>query len=154
MKKHQYTHRAFTILELIFVIILIGIISSIGLSSLPDNRLLNDTNFVIMKIKETQRHALGNDVIGFNTPWSVQSDATCLDVNNTSFEEKARQNSTPFQFVSDVSSENKRLCFDEFGRPYHDEKLIQQKLDINITYNHEMNTISVQPMSGYVIIKN
>lgn len=66
-----YTRRAFSIVELIFIIVLLGILASIGGNLLPDNRLLNDTNFITMKIKEKQRYALGNAQGDFgDIPWN------------------------------------------------------------------------------------
>ena len=155
MKKHNISF-AFTMVELIFVIILIGILSYIGKNFLPDNRLLNDTNFLTMKIKEKQRNALSYDTVGFSKPWSQVNALTCIDLNTTKIESKDAKSQKPHKFSSVLSVEgNSTLCFDNFGRPYQSEHLLLTNLDMNLTYKpNEYKTISVEPMSGYVIMKN
>lgn len=158
MKTYANFKSAFTIIELVFVIILIGILTSVGFSFLQDNRLLNDTDFLVMKIKEKQRNAIGNDITGFDVPWSVENNTTCMDFNMAILEQEDRNSPNPYQFTSDISvinSTNSTVCFDEFGRPYQSGQLLMNKIDVNISHNHnEYKTISVQPMSGYVIIEN
>jgi prepilin-type N-terminal cleavage/methylation domain-containing protein len=129
--------KAFSIVELIFVIVLLGILASIGGNLLPDNRLLQYTNEVTMKIKETQKNAIGNDVNGFETPWSVENNSTCITLDNSLHVE-----------VSE------KICFDEYGRPYDfaTAQLLLNKVDITVKYNDKNNTISVLPMSGYVTL--
>ena len=129
----------FSMVELIFVIVLLGILASIGGNILPDNRLLKYTNEVTMQIKDTQKNAIGKDVNGFGTPWSVDNNSTCITLDSSLHVE--------------VSS---RICFDEYGRPYDSttEQLLLFKKDINITYNGTFTTISVLPMSGYVTLND
>jgi len=43
--------KAFTLIELVFVIVIIGIITGVGLNSFKTNYLLNDTNFIALKLK-------------------------------------------------------------------------------------------------------
>lgn len=129
----------FSMVELIFVIVLLGILASIGGNILPDNRLLQYTNNVTMKIKETQKNAIGKDVNGFGTSWSADNNVTCITLDSS-------------LHVQD----NSRICFDEYGRPYDSvmEQLLLVKKDINVTYNGTFETISVLPMSGYVKLNN
>ena len=129
--------KAFSMVELIFVIVLLGVLASVGGNLLPDNRLLQYTNEVTMKIKETQKNAIGNDVNGFEKPWSQESNTTCITLDDSLHVE--------------VST---RICFDAYGRPYQSEQLLLQNKDINVTYNGQVNTISVLPMSGYVTLDN
>lgn len=151
--------KAFSMVELIFVIVLLGILVSIGGNLLPDHRLLNATNFVTMKIKETQKNAIGNDIHGFDRrPWSWHSSSTCIDLNVTGFEQKDLDSQKPFEFgdLVEVDGNNVRLCFDEFGRPYRhrQEQLLLENVEINVTYNNRTNRILVWPMSGYVTIED
>ena len=143
----------FSMVELIFVIVLMGILASSGGNLLPDNRLLNDTNYIIMKIKETQKNAIGNDINGFGVPWSKESNSTCIILNKTGFESKDKKSQKPHKLSSTLSvGGNVTLCFDEYGRPYQSEQLLLVKKDINITYNGNYKTVSVLPMTGYVTL--
>ncbi|MDX1810175.1 MAG: type II secretion system protein [Sulfurospirillaceae bacterium] len=158
MRTNKYIKSAFTIVELVFVIILIGILTSIGVSFLPDNKLLNDTNFLVMKIKEKQRNAIGYDAVGFADPWSVEDNSTCVNFNTATLENEDKNSQKPYKFTSNLSvvnSTNSTICFDEFGRPYQSGSLLKNRIDVNISHNiNKYNIISVEPMSGYVIIKN
>lgn len=137
---------AFSMVELIFVILLMGILASVGGNLLPDNRLLNGTNTVTMKIKEKQKDAIGNDVTGFDTPWNKEDNATCITLDDKLIDLK-------YLGVVPEGFENP-LCFDQYGRPYllDEKQLLDHIVDINVTYNEQYTTISVLPMSGYVII--
>ena len=155
MKKYS-KNDAFSMVELIFVIILMGILAYIGGNFLPDNRLLNDTNFLTMKIKEAQKNAISYDAVGFSKPWSIENNLTCVDLNTTILENRDKKSQKPHKFSSKLSVDgNSTLCFDNFGRPYQSERLLLDNLDMNLTYKpNEYKTISVEPVSGYVIIKN
>ncbi len=145
----------FTMVELIFVIVLMGIMAYIGGNFLPDNRLLNDTNFLTMSIKQTQKNALLYDVVGFLKPWSVEDNSTCIDLNIAKLEAKDIKAQKPHKFSSIISVDgNSTLCFDNFGRPYQGGHLLLKNLDINITKDTITKSLSLFPMSGYVIIKN
>jgi prepilin-type N-terminal cleavage/methylation domain-containing protein len=148
----------FTMVELIFVIVVIGILSYVGSGYMPNNRLSNDTKFLLLKIRETQKNAIGYDGANFGeNPWSSKEEnTTCIDLNTTILEQEDRDRNEqkPHRFSSDLNvSGNNRLCFDEYGRPYQEGRLLLQNLDMNLTYKAEYRTISVLPMSGYVIIK-
>ncbi len=141
----------FTMIELIFVIVVIGILASLGSSMMPDNRMLEYTNTATMNIKKTQKNAIGYDVNGFGTPWSVDDDTTCIDINH---DELLETNSTLVTITTDIV--DKRLCFDEYGRPYEPSlaRLLLTMKVINISYRGNDKNISVYPMSGYVILSD
>ncbi len=144
----------FTMVELIFVIILVGILAGIGTNFMLDNRLLNDTNFLVMKIKQKQRDAIEYDVNGFAKPWSKENSSTCIDFNTTILETEDSQAQKPHKFSSSINMDtNHTLCFDEYGRPYQAEHLLLKGLDINLSYNRQIRQLSVMPISGYVIIR-
>jgi len=147
-------HKAFSMVELIFVIVLMGILASVGGNLLPDNRLLNDTNYITMKIKEKQKNAIGRSNYNFGDElWSSSSSFTCIDLDKIGFESEDLKDQKPHKLSSTLNVDgNVTLCFDEYGRPYQSEQLLLQKKDINVTYNGQMNTISVFPMSGYVTL--
>ncbi len=155
MKKY-IKRTAFSMVELIFVILLVGILAYIGGNFLPDNRLLNDTSFLTMKIKETQKNALGFDATGFSKPWSKTDTLVCIELNTTKLEKNDSHTQKPHRFNSVLNVDgNSTLCFDNLGRPYQSERLLLKSLDMNLTYkSNSYKSISVAPISGYVIIKN
>ncbi|MFK5882467.1 MAG: prepilin-type N-terminal cleavage/methylation domain-containing protein [Sulfurospirillum sp.] len=155
IQNSKLIRNGFSMVELIFVILLIGILAYIGGNFLPDNRLLNDTNFLTMKIKQTQKNALLYDAVGFLKPWSVENNSTCIDLNTTKLELKDKNTQKPHRFSSILSVDgNSTICFDNFGRPYQSEHLLLKNLDMNLTYKqNEYKSISVVPISGYAIIK-
>jgi len=147
----------FSMVELIFVILLMGILASVGGNLLPDNRLLNDTNYIVMKIKETQKNAIGYDTTGFSKPWSQESNITCITLNKTGFESVDKNSQKPHVLSSVIGGMDigKILCFDSYGRPYkYSEHKLLKNLDINVTYNGKTKRISVMPISGYVTLSN
>ena len=145
----------FSMVELIFVIVLLGILASIGKNLLPDNRLLNDTNYVVMKIKETQKNAIGNDINGFETPWSQENSSTCIYLSKDRLERRDLKSQKPHKLSSTISVDgNETLCFDEFGRPYQLEQLLLDRLNITLRYNDSNRTISILSISGYIITDN
>ena len=144
----------FTMIELVFVIVLVGILAGIGTSFMPDNRLWSDTNFLIMKIKQKQRVAIGYDVNGFSRPWNRENNSTCIIFDTKVLNAEDSHSSKPHKFSSTIQmNANHTLCFDEYGRPYHNGHLLMQNLDINLTLNSHLKQFSVMSMSGYVIIK-
>lgn len=150
---------AFNMIELVFIIVVMGILAKVGSSFIPDNRLLNDTNYISMKIKEQQKNALGYDTMNFSTntkmPTVYSSDFnhTCVESSKLFLENLDLQRS---YILTSTVNNTVTFCFDSLGRPYDknatSEKLLFQKVDINVSYNNKTNTISVLPMSGYVII--
>jgi len=162
---NHYKHKAFTMIELIFVIVLIGILTNVGLTFLPDNRLINDTNFLIMKIKAKQKGAIGYDIYKSGKPWqiptknSLEYNLTCIELNTTILEQNDNKSQTPYKFSSTISvDKNKTICFDEDARPYHQnssggEQLLLTSLDINLTLKGQTKKLSIMPVSGFVHIK-
>jgi len=129
----------FSMVELIFVIVLMGILASIGGNILPDNRLLQYTQEVTMQIKQTQKNAIGKDINGFGELWTKEDNTTCITLDSSLHVDG-----------------NSKICFDEYGRPYDtvSAHLLLVKKDINVTYNGDFKTISVYPMTGYVTLSN
>jgi len=154
--KHLTLQRsAFSMVELIFIIVIMGILAEIGLNFMPDNRLLNDTNFLTLKIKEKQKQAIADDVNGFLKPWSIEDNRTCIKLDVDVLEKEDLNSKKPHRFSSTINVDgNNTICFDNFGRPYQGEQLLLDKKKIKVTYKDASKIISVMPISGYVIIEN
>ncbi len=153
--------KAFSMVELIFIIVLMGILAKVGSGFIPDNKLLTDTNYISMKIKEAQKNAIGYDTFEFGqTPyWKIplrysrDFNRTCIESTKLFLENLDSEKT--YKLTAQIEN-NTTVCFDNIGRPFHqnpiNEALLHQNVDINVTYNTRKSTISVLPMSGYVII--
>ncbi len=159
MKRGKFKF-SFTMIEIVFVIILLGILSQIGSTFLPDNRLLNDTNFLILKIKEKQRDSIKYDENNFkDAPWSHGSKHTCIELNSTVLENEDLDAQKPYKFNSTIILEEGRtLCFDAYGRPYRnleEKNLLLNSMEIRLVHKTDAyNIITIMPISGYIIMKD
>jgi len=147
----------FTMVELIFVIIVIGILASIGTAIFPNNHLRNDTKYVIMKIKQTQQKAIGYSTYRFgDSEFWQENNTTCIDLTKNNIKNMAKnKESKPYSFLSDiqVNDNNSTICFDEYGRVYSQtEHKLLPDINITIKYNNKNSTISVYRYSGYVTL--
>lgn len=146
--------KAFTTIELIFVIVIIAIISSVGVGFIPNYDLLNDTNYILMQIKQKQNRALSYDTTWQN---AVDYNLTCVEFTTPSLE--ALDAKKTYKIRSEINP-NKILCFDFLGRPYEyndssprEVQLLLTNFEINVSKSSKTKTISVYPMSGYAKIK-
>ena len=143
--------------ELIFVIVIIGILSYMGSNFMPDNRLSNDTKFILMKIRQKQESAIGYSIVKFGEqPWKKNNPNVCINIDKKSLNsiEKSSNEQKKHKIVSDISIEgNKTVCFDVYGRPYQDGKLMLKIKDINISKGDRKREVELFPVSGYVIIR-
>ncbi len=144
---------AFTLMELIFVIIIIGILSGIAISSFKPQHLRNDMNFVLMKLDGTRYKAMGYDK---SLPSSdLNYSIGCINVDDLN-----QTDDSAYKFHS--SLQNKPLniiCFDTFGRVHNgendDNRTILDSLetnDINLTYeyNNKQKSIIIDHLSGNI----
>ncbi len=157
MKKRDLTsfHLAFTIVELVFVLVLIGILSAVGSSMFKANHLRDDVNFISLKITQAQYQGIGYD------HYKQESDTTigCIDLNKEKLEENTTNGKSNYHIFSTLSGDlnNKKLCFDRLGRPHdgnftNDSLFLVQKMLILDHDGQEIN-ITVYPKTGYVIIR-
>ncbi len=147
--------RGFTMVELIFVIVVIGILAYVGSSYIPDNSLPNDTKFLIMKIKQRQKNAIGHSTISFGeNPWGKESSSTCIDLNITALEQEDLSAQKPYKFASKITPKGVVVCFDSYGRPYRNnsEHLLLRSIDINLTKGQRVRRLKLYSFSGYISI--
>ncbi|MEA1955110.1 MAG: type II secretion system protein [Campylobacterota bacterium] len=147
--------KAFTLLELIFVIVIIGIMASVGSSSFKPNYLLDDANFISSKIKEAQFLGIGYEHLNFDG--SIVSDETgCIQIKKDALEEKStNKNEVNYQLHVDISPSDTTICFDSKGRPHEDDfdgTLISTQKVITLTYSDKERNITIEPITGYTFI--
>ena len=153
--------KAFTFIELIFVIVIIGIMTSLGLSAFKTNYLLNDVEFIASKIKEAQFLGTGYEHNGFGSQNSTPDyNAGCIKVEKTSLEENATNkkevNYKLHVEIEVVDGGSDILCFDSKGRPHMDDfttsSLITTQKQFKFSYNGKIKYITIEPITGYAII--
>ena len=151
--------KAFTLIEMIFVIILVGLISIGAINALPDNTLLNNTNFIYNKILEKKANALS---FMAKMDDSDENRSVCITFDEDWLRNDENYSKVKFDFSHRVrvSSDVKTICFDYLGRPYkgnvdliYFNNLLHKNVDINITYNNSNKKIIIHPISGFVEIK-
>ena len=150
--------KSFTLIELIFVIIIVGILSVLGIESIPDNTLINNTHFVYNKILEKKANA-----IGFNADMSKSDENRTVCITFTKDWIKNDENYSKVKFnlsnrIS-ISADINTICFDSLGRPYDGavkndfSNMLHTKKQITLTYNNNSKNIIIYPMTGYVEIQ-
>jgi len=155
---------AFTLIELIFVIVIIGIMAGVGSSSFKPRYLANDTNFIVSKIREAQFVGISYEHNDFGLEDSDGSDNIgegCIELTDLNESATDKNSAVSYQVKSTIKSEDgvgTLICFDSKGRP-HDGDFTQSSLysgkkSFTIEYNGKQKSITVEPITGYVIIKN
>lgn len=140
---------AFSLIELIFVIVLIGVISGIGfLMSRPDTAR-QDAQYTLLKLKEARYRAIGYDAL--------------LPEHCVTFTSASLSNNEPPKheiksaITLSISLPNDTVCFDALGRPHKGNSTALGTLfssDMNITFQNSSknSTIMIYRQSGYAII--
>lgn len=148
---------AFTLLELIVVIVIISIMTAVGSSSFRSNYLHDDVQFILTKIQEAHFKGIGYEHNGFGTEATLPDyDNGCIQLQNATLNDRATQTGIYYTLHVD-DFDYGTLCFDAKGRPHHDNfkkstLLTTQKL-LNFTYSGKSYSIIIEPVSGYAIIK-
>lgn len=146
--------RAFSLIELIFVIVIMGILTFSALEFIPDNTLISDKEMLRLKIMQKKSNALGYKKIGFE-------DYICItfDKNYLNEEDKNSNEKVHYIFKSDISVEGlsgNRICFDSFGRVYDNEiddtleNLIENIITIKLIYKNDEKNITIYPLTGAI----
>jgi len=134
--------KSFTLVELIFVIIIIAILSGTAFYSYKTKNLEKDTDFVYMNLLQARYAGInGLGIDGLN-----DENRSCF--NPDSVKELAGREG--YEFKSSV--EGSRVCFDRYGEGYVDGVPLQQPEIVTLSYGEREKNITILPKSGYVII--
>ncbi len=151
--------QAFTLLELIFVIVIMGIMAGVASSAFKTNYLLDDTNFISLKIKNAQFLGIGHEHLNFNGTSSGFDDKSgCIDIKKSSLEENAtNKNEINYKIHSVLSGDlnDMKICFDSKGRPHEDDfngSLLTASKTLTLNYSKKERNITIEPITGYVIL--
>ena len=151
--------RGFTLIELIFVIVIGGILAFVALNSIPDNTLISDADILQAKILEKRSNALGYKADMEN---SEDIKFVCIDLNKTSLNNEEKHSKVSYIFKSDISVnlDSDRICFDSLGRPFKDKVdynlsyLIHKNVIISVKYKLKELNLTLYPMTGFVKVGN
>jgi prepilin-type N-terminal cleavage/methylation domain-containing protein len=140
--------KAFTLLELIFVIVLIGVLSGIAFYMNRPDPTRSDAQYALLKLKEARYRAIGYDEL---------QQENCVDLNEAALE---TDNGTVQHKIKSIIDRNNTICFDALGRPHVGYSIDLSTLfhiSIDIAFidpaNSEKNTtIRLFPQSGYATI--
>ena len=151
---------AFTLLELIFVIVIIGILSGVAVSSFKPHHLRNDVNFVLMKLEQTRYKAMGYDK---SLPTSdVNYSIGCIDITDLNDTSDTTTKAKAYKFYSEYNTSSaspSTICFDTLGRVHageNDDNKTElsslQATDVNLTYtyNSKEGTLIIDHLTGHI----
>jgi prepilin-type N-terminal cleavage/methylation domain-containing protein len=144
--------RAFSLLELIFVLVIIGVLSLIGVQFVPNERPISDAEILKKLILTKKTNAIGYKVFSENNDTCIKLDKN--DINN---EENISR--VKYKFKSDISINGLNgdlLCFDYKGRPFDGKveknlsNLLKNFVTIILKYKNKEENLTLYPISGYV----
>lgn len=154
---------AFSMIELIFTVIIIGILASAMRMALPDTALRSDTDFILQKIRKIKMQALLYDhSIPGKTSWrDVDYNDTCITLNKNYLNNMEQNTNSPHKYHLNkqtlLSSTVSKICFDHEGRPYQNNyklnNFLHWPIELNITYKQKIKQLLIMPYSGSVIVK-
>lgn len=143
--------RGFTLLEIIFVIIVAGILTFIGFEYLPDNTLISDYQMLKQKILQKKFNALGYRIYEGNN-------LTCFECNKDWLNKDENSSKIKYVFKSEISCTNgvNKICFDYLGRDYNGSvdknltNLLSDFIIVRLNYKNEEKNITIYPYTGAI----
>lgn len=149
--------KAFTLLELIFVVVIIGILVGVASSSFKSDYLRADAEFIALKIKQAQYKGIGYEhkVFGTDTAPADYNNG-CINLEKTALEDSSVDGRVTYALHVDAFDAG-TICFDAKGRP-HDTDFSPSTLRsdtkvITLSYNGKTKDISILRISGFAIIE-
>ena len=154
---------AFSLLELIFVIVIIGTLSGIAFKKFKPHYLHHDMDFMLMKLEETRYKAMAYDKSLPNLSLNVDYSIGCIDIDtlNDTYDTKTNADAYKFHavFKSIDPSDLEIICFDSLGRVHDGEdddnattldSLLSQDVNITYEYNGQSSSLIIDHFSGTI----
>ena len=149
--------KSVTLVELIFVLVIIGILSFVGLYTFRPNFLRNDANLVFMKLETTRYQAIGYNK-NLDDLGDINYSVGCIKIDDLN---KSKED---YKFRSTIEVDPASLdilCFDRYGR-LHDGSIDNNKTTLNsllnnyviikVKQNEKNITLKLFSKSGYIKI--
>ena len=154
--------RGFTLIELIFVILILALMSAVAVYYIPDTTL--DNNAKVLKEKILDKRSNSINFI------SNEGNLTCIEFDIDKLNKDENSSRVKFRFSKRISfnlkgcdnkagisfENNKTICFDKFGRPFVGEvddklkNLCNNNVIISLNYRDKEKNITVYTISGAV----
>jgi len=146
--------KSFSLIELIFVIVIMGILAFLGMQGIPNETPISDAEVLKKLILTRKTNAIGYEVYGENND-------TCLKFTKDYVNSEENASRVKYRFKSDInvtglSNRDKLVCFDYFGRPYDGKSeenlsnLLKKLVIITIKYHGREKNLTFYPISGYI----
>jgi len=151
--------KSFTIIELIFVIIIIGLLAIGAINAIPDNTLLNNTNFIYNKILEKKANALNFEA---NMSNGDENRTVCITFTKEWIKNDEQYSNVKFNLSNriTITPQIQTICFDYLGRGYNGsvdlekfKNLLHSDIEINVSYKDQVKTIVINPITSNVEIQ-
>lgn len=144
--------KAFTLLELIFVIVLIGVLSGIAFYMNRPDATRADAQYTLLKLKEARYRA-----IGYESSTGLGVNGGCVILSKDALSNNDTPTHTIKSAITPTSLTGNEICFDSLGRPHNGNSVALGTLlrsDLNITFSSgtKSSTIRIFPQSGYSTI--
>ena len=149
--------RAFTLIELIFVLILIGVLSTVAIMHMPNNTLAVDTQTLKFLILQKKSNAL-NFKADMNN--ADENKTVCITLTKSALNEEENSSKVRYFYKSAISvsglKNGNTVCFDEYGRPFdgrvNDDLsgLCKENVIISLSYKGKERNITIYKESGAV----
>ncbi len=156
MKKY-----GFTLIELIFVIILMGVLTGVGFYMSQPDATKQDAQYTLLKLKEARYRAIGyetGDGSCSEAGWIVLNEGNLSSNESPTHTIKSEIKLPTITTLANTTPHKpETVCFDSLGRPHDGNStslvsLIRNPLDINFTKGDKNTTIRLFPQTGYAII--
>jgi prepilin-type N-terminal cleavage/methylation domain-containing protein len=154
---------AFSLIELIFVIVLIGVLSGIAFYMNRPDATRGDAQYALLKLKEARYRA-----IGYQSSTASGVDGACVTLSKDALSndvEPAHKVKSEITITSVMTYDSpaahslngNEICFDGLGRPHEGNSVALNTLlnsDLNVTFTNTTynTTIRIFPQSGYSAI--
>lgn len=141
---------AFSLIELIFVVVLIGVISGIGFYMSRPDTPRQDAQYTLLKLKEARYRAIGYDAL-------MPEHCVTLTPDSLSDNEPPKHTIKSTLTLS-TALPGDTVCFDALGRPHKGNSidlttLLPSSMDINVSDSSGKSTvIRLYNGTGYAII--
>jgi len=146
--------KAFTLIELILVIIIMIILTVVGLSFLPNETPLSDAEILKKIILTKKTNAIGYKVF-------TENNDTCLKITQNYINSEENQSKVKYRFKSTINvngldNSEDLVCFDYLGRPYDGvvdinlSNILKNNVIISLKYHNKEINLTLFPITGYI----